>query len=631
MISAHPLMLPEIGMKFIHRVGTFAGWVVVAMALLGFGDTLGQDDYMVRRFRIHGAKQINKKALREVLATQARPWSHRFLFWKENPLFDGGEFELDLLRIVKFYRLEGFTEARIDSHRVVADDRKQRVDVEVYVHEGRPLLVDRVEIVADDTALVRQRFWNRLPRRLVLQPRRRWREPDSRLDAARIAERLSDSGYPYARVAAVEQVDSVAFKINVQFRVTPGPACVFGDVQINGLQQVPRQVVSRELNIVPGRRFDQSKLAEAQQLIYRLELFQFVSVRASDFENRSTSIPVEVKVREAPYNTLKIGLGYGTEDKFRASANGRRRNFFGGGRRFEYTLKHSGLQPVRLEASLIQPHFFDRRNIAVFNPFFVRDDEINFRINRLGANVSAQRHFARSTDGFLNYRFESDRIDAPTALRAVDRSLADSLQSKRNKSIGTLGIIRNDSRPLFNPIQGALSSITLEYSGNAFRSRFPYWKVTVERRGYVGLEPGWVFAYRAAAGSMAPVKPAVVTPIEERFYVGGSSSVRGWQRFQLGPKSADGQPLGGNSMFEGSGELRFPIYRVLGGAVFLDAGSVWPKANTFVWRELHYAAGAGLRLATPIGPIRLDLGAKLNKQRAAENTLEFHLSVGQSF
>lgn len=605
-------------------------WISLFVSMVMCQVAAGQDDYVVSSFNLYGIKQISEKAVREVLATQPRPWSHRFLFWKDHPLFDRDEFDRDMLRIVKFYRMEGFLEARVDSHRVIANDKKKSVTLKIYVSEGRPLLVEQVDLRDLDGTIPDEKSWRELAGRLAIQRDRRWREADVKADVNRITTTLANASFPYARVKSSTEMDSTALRASVTYAITPGPFCSFGSIQINGLQEVPRKVVLRELNIAEGKRYNQSKLAEGQQLIYRLELFQFVSVRASDFESQATQIPVEVKVKEAPHNTLKVGLGFGTEDKRRASVNWRRRNFFGGGRRLESQMKHSGLEPIKVEMNLIQPHFFDRRNVAVFNPFFVREDEINFNINRLGANISVQRHFATFTDGYINYRLETDRIDADSLLGTEDRSLAEDL--KRNKSIGTFGMIRNNSRPLFNPTQGGINSIAVEYSGNAFDSKFPYWKVVVERRGYLGLGRGWVFAYRAKAGSMAPVGDRDVTPIEERFYAGGSASVRGWQRFQLGPLSdVDETPLGGNSLFEGSSELRYPIYRLFSGTVFVDFGNVWPSANTIKPDELHYAAGIGLRFATPIGPIRFDVASKINKQRAAESTFEFHLSVGQAF
>ncbi len=589
-----------------------------------------QDDYEVTSFKLYGVKQISESSLRDVLATKQRPWSHRFLFWKDGPLYDGDEFKRDLLRIEKFYEMEGFLDARVDSHRVIVDDRKKKAKLNVYVNEGPPLLLREIVLRDLEGVIPDERSWRILPRRLSMKIGRRWRDAAVKEDANRIATTLAIASFPYADIKYSTKIDSNAHLADLHYDVRPGPFCRFGSIKVDGLQEVPEKVVMRELNIAPGTRYNQSLLADGQQQIYRLELFQYVAVRATDFQSRAVEIPVEVRVREAPHNTVKIGVGYGTEDEIRTSVDWRRRNFLGGGRRLESKIKHSKIEPILLEMKLIQPHFFDRRNIAVFNPFFVREDEVNFNINRLGANVSVQRQFGKFTDGFLNYRFEVDRIDADSVLSISEQSAANDLT--RNKSIGTFGMVRNDSRPLFNPSRGGVNSITLEYSGNAFNSKYPYWKVIVERRGYIRLASGWVFAYRGKAGSMAPVGGQEVTPIEERFYAGGSASVRGWQRFQLGPLSdIDRTPLGGNSLFEASTELRFPIYSIFSGAAFIDAGNVWSRANTFMLDELHYAGGVGLRFATPFGPVRFDVAGKVNKQPGDKNTFEFHLSVGQSF
>ena len=127
---------------------------------------------------------------------------------------------------------------------------------------------------------------------------------------------------------------------------------------------------------------------------------------------------------------------------------------------------------------------------------------------------------------------------------------------------------------------------------------------------------------------MKPIMGDDVTPIEERFFSGGSMSVRGWQRSQLGPKNAKNDPIGGNSLLECSAEMRYPIWKIFSGAAFLDFGNVWNKAFEHNLSELRYAPGLGLRIDTPIGPIRFDVARPIWDD---EKQLQFHLSVGQAF
>jgi outer membrane translocation and assembly module TamA len=137
-------------------------------------------------------------------------------------------------------------------------------------------------------------------------------------------------------------------------------------------------------------------------------------------------------------------------------------------------------------------------------------------------------------------------------------------------------------------------------------------------------------AYRLKLGSLKLLDEKQAAPLEERFYAGGSSSVRGWSRLQLGPQDQN-KPIGGKSLVEGSMESRFRIIGPFGAAFFVDFGQVWRTSLTYKLNDLHYATGLGLRYDTPIGPIRLDAAAKINKQPGDERTWEFYLSVGQAF
>lgn len=97
-------------------------------------------------------------------------------------------------------------------------------------------------------------------------------------------------------------------------------------------------------------------------------------------------------------------------------------------------------------------------------------------------------------------------------------------------------------------------------------------------------------------------------PLSERLYAGGEKSVRGYGRRKLGPRSAANDPIGGLSLFEGSLELRRPIWQALGGALFVDFGQVSRRAFDFPLTNVKFAAGFGLSYATPVGPVRVDIG-----------------------
>jgi outer membrane translocation and assembly module TamA len=118
-------------------------------------------------------------------------------------------------------------------------------------------------------------------------------------------------------------------------------------------------------------------------------------------------------------------------------------------------------------------------------------------------------------------------------------------------------------------------------------------------------------------------------PPSERFFAGGDTTLRGFERDRVGPH-VDGDPVGGEGLFVFNEELRFPIFRMLGGVVFYDAGNVYRTLGDYDVSDLRHVAGFGLRLATPIGPFRVEYGAILDRE-PDEPQGELFFSIGQAF
>jgi outer membrane protein assembly factor BamA len=125
------------------------------------------------------------------------------------------------------------------------------------------------------------------------------------------------------------------------------------------------------------------------------------------------------------------------------------------------------------------------------------------------------------------------------------------------------------------------------------------------------------------------VAPTVNIPVYKRFYCGGTSSVRGYPERGIGPVDENDNPLGGRFLGEISGEVRFPIYRILGGVVFIDGGNIWQDMGE-IDTKLRWGVGGGLRLQTFLGSVRLDYGFKLGRQEE-ESLGVLHFAIGEAF
>jgi outer membrane translocation and assembly module TamA len=127
-------------------------------------------------------------------------------------------------------------------------------------------------------------------------------------------------------------------------------------------------------------------------------------------------------------------------------------------------------------------------------------------------------------------------------------------------------------------------------------------------------------------------------PFFKRYFLGGSTSLRGWGRFDVAPLSGSGLPLGGFSMMELASEVRVPIWRALGGVAFVEAGNAWERSWDFNFDDLRADVGVGLRYLTPIGPVRFDFGYQLTPIEGLlvngvpeKNRFRVHFSIGQAF
>ncbi|MBI5664112.1 MAG: outer membrane protein assembly factor [Nitrospirae bacterium] len=185
---------------------------------------------------------------------------------------------------------------------------------------------------------------------------------------------------------------------------------------------------------------------------------------------------------------------------------------------------------------------------------------------------------------------------------------------------------RNDP---FNPTSGSLHGIVVKYASKELLSESEFIKGTLQSSWYFQLMKPVVMALSLRSGMAHGLGVDKELPLIERFFLGGRSTVRGYSHDSLGPKGADNNPTGGNIFVLMNWELRFSLVKGFGLVTFVDSGNVW-KTKDDVRDDLKYTVGAGIRYNTPVGPIRIDYGHKMNKEED-ESYGEAHFSFGHAF
>ena len=605
-------------------------------------------DIQVSSITFKGASAVKADELKGALATR----ESGFLPWSRKRFFDRTEFDRDVRRIEAFYADRGYPRAKVVAVDAALNDAKDKVAITVQINEGEPTIIENV--LFDGFAAIPADHLERLKGRLPIaagKPR------DQRFILAShdgaVAE-LRDHGFPYSSVRMLETPGSSDTRVQLTVAAETGPEAVFGDITIEGGVSVGEDVIRREIAFQEGDLYQLSRITETQRRLYGLELFQFVNVVPRLPEDRSTRVPVHVTVAEGKHRRLQLAGGYGSEEKARGRINWRHVNFGGGARTGEVEAKASSIeQGVR--GTFIEPFLFQRGLSLRLSGSTWWADEPVYEYRSSGGRFGLTKDFSRAGIGSergvrnvvsasLIQEYEDYRV-APSVLADPsfrDELIALGLDPETGQGSGTLSAVeidveRNTSARPLDPRQGYVLSGHMEKAGPWLRGTFRYTELSGEVRGYLPFGSRFVWANRMRSGTLAGPSTALI-PFYKRYFVGGSSSVRGWGRYQVSPRTPAGQPIGGRTMLDVSSEARFGIRGKLGGVLFVDGGNVWEGPWKVQVNELRWAVGPGIRYDTPIGPMRFDVGVQLNpidglviEGNPEKRKWRVHFSIGQAF
>lgn len=581
------------------------------------------DGLTIKEIKFTGNRFFPSNTLKKMIQLREKNFFPKLLFWQKDNYFYESILQDDIDRLIEFYQMEGFTRVAITVQKNI-DQQKQNITLTFLIDEKKPVLVKKIDFQLIAGTELTNMTINKLKQKLNLRSGARFRDIAFTRDKELIMNHFINSGFPYIELEPELKLSDI--DLVILYKINSGPLCTFGTTNIIGNRVTPAKKIKDQLTYQNQNHFSQDLLIETQRQIFALGVFQYVSVNAGLDSNRLNRIPVEIRLKESPRFRTKIGVGYGKEDKFRVSTDILKLGFLGSIRRINVYARHSYLEPYNFSIKWTLPVFPAVNTTMTIEPYLKKEREPGYRIRRIGGNISFQKKISTVTDGFLNYSLEQDNLFI--SKRSIEEALNKRDITLYNKSGITLGLLRDTSLPLFTPVTGLYTSATFTLSGLGFESDFHFYRILLETRKYHQLTSSLIWATKLKIGLIEPTRKEEVTPIEERFYAGGSNSIRGWRRSDIGPKNSNGEPIGGNSYLEASLELRHPVWRKLSGVVFVDFGNVWAKEFDYNINRLHYAVGAGLRFSTPIGPIRFDVSTPVFER---ERKIQYHISAGQAF
>jgi outer membrane protein assembly complex protein YaeT len=623
----------------VHRARLQLCLIIALLAAIACDE---KNAIKVRKLSFKGVKGVDTSQLQKALATQ--PSSR--LPWGKKNYFDRGRFDTDLMRIKTFYADRGYPDARITSFDVKLNDKQDAVDVVVNIAEGEPIRVGAVHfngfaaLPADHLRALEQGT-----------PLKRG-QPRDRQQVVAVQEQalneLRDHGFPYARVSIDERLGGADGKeADITFNGEAGKVAHFGEISVAGNRSVSEHVIDREVSYQPGDLYRRSLIQETQRRLYRMELFQFVSVTPTETDQQPDVVPTRVTVAEGNHQRTTFSAGYGSEEKARVDAEYRQLNFLGGARTASIHGRWSALDRG-LQLELTQPYFFaphlsfggSAQDWYTYTPAY--------RSHVTGGRIALTHRATAATSWsvFLSAERDSSAIatDVLGDPELRNNLIALGLDPSTESQQGTATAIgfefqHSTADNVLDAHHGYQVTFHAEQAGRFLPGTFSYSMVVADGRHYLPLGSRLVWANRAQFGNIDPTNgDQTLVPFSKKFFLGGATSIRGWGRYEVSPLSDSGLPVGGDSMFEFTSELRAPLAGNLGGVLFLDGGDVWANSWGIRFSDLEYAIGPGLRYQTPIGPVRFDLGFQLRPIPGLSVNGEpetrhwrIHFSVGQAF
>lgn len=540
--------------------------------------------------------------------------------------FLGETWVQDQRAVLGHYRRNGYLQARIVEAPVTFEEELGGLRAAMIIDEGAQTVVNGVSLDVLDNALddygVATGPWFA---ELLTRDGGPY-DPDAvRQDETRLRILLANEGFARAQVLSniVEDSDD-PYTVSVGFTVYPGRRTRVGQLLISGNEGVSEEVIRRELTLVPGSPYTQESVIVSQSRLYRLGIFSRVQIDTAVPNSIAPEPTVVVRVTEGPSRRLSWGLGYSTEEQARGLLVLGEDNLWNRNHRATVSLRASFAEQ-RLRFIYTDPYLLGRALEGSAVGYYESIDEEGFKLQRIGASLQVVKRHSTVLTGIARYSFRNQQ----TYDVLIDES---ELQPEDTSAVvgSLIYSLIADTRPdPIDPRRGSYNTIDTEWASHALGSQSDFLKVFGRSYWYLDLPGDSVFVAAARAGLAVPYGGSIV-PLPERFFAGGSTSLRGFGRNRAGPTDVNGNPLGGNVLMIGNLEYRFPVRGDLGAVLFTDVGNVFSRPHAVALDQVRETVGIGVRYATPIGPLRLDWGYLLDA-RPGEDTSRFHFAIGQAF
>jgi len=487
-------------------------------------------------------------------------------------LKEGKKYNLDLLEadrslLLDFYHALGYLSADVEEFRTDYSADSQSMDIHVTIHEGLQTTIGQIDVTGMNTILEKE-----IREALKIQSGDAYNEVDISDARYKLIELYSKKGYPDADISLKRLFEGEQARIT--FIVDEGPRVLFGKAIVTGNNRTQYRIIRRELLQREGKPYNYSLVTKQKQRLYKLGIFSDVDSEIIDRGNQTRDVLMQI--REGNAGAVEFGAGYGDYERLRGFFDIGYRNLWGLNKQASLRFEMSTLEK-RAILQYYEPWFLDMN--LPFRAFLLGEDKEVINVDSRDTRYKLKRYAA--TAG-IEKKFENNiKAEFFYELSYVDTSDVQPDVVLSKEDTGTLiisgirpGLIYDSRDNPFYPRKGILTGLLQKVTTPLLFSETDFLKLTFYYNMY--------------------------------------------------------HATGGNSFLMENFEIRTYIGRGIGLVVFLDGGNVWADIESIRLSDFKFTTGLGLRYNTPVGPIRIDYGHKLQQEKG-ESSGEVHFSIGHAF
>jgi len=596
------------------------------------------NEVQLEEVSIKGNRAISSEELKNAIKNQER-WF--FSFMGHSGTLRTEELRDDLESMKNLYYNKGYIQVQVDEPIIepktytfrecyfwgapVSVTRKNELVVRFNIREGEQFSVGSITVKGNVLIPDEELF-----KEIKLQKNDVFNREVLRQGVSRIMDRYDSISRPFASVIPQFNIDPEKKTVAISIDIQEGGEVRIGRIDIMGNSKTRDKVIRREIRLDEGDLYNKKSIKRSYERLNNLNYFETVEI-LPERRQQDPVMDLNVKVKEKLTGTLSLGGGYSSVDKLVGIAEITQGNLGGRGQLLKFKTQWGGTSKIFV-LSFMEPYLFDKAVWGRVDLYKQTQSYDNYKLLTTGVGFSIGKNFGEYVSTSLKYSLDDSVVSEITSTPSYAlQTQLDTYGVGITTSALTWSIGRDSRDYYLDPKTGSKNSVFVEYAGGILAGDPNFVKSVADSAWYFPMFWDTVFMVRGRFGYVGSVIDKPV-PMGDRFYVGGSTTVRGFKYGTAGPVDADSNRLGGNKELIYNLELTFPIVPAarLKGLVFYDIGKGFDNYETVKFSQLRQSMGWGFWWLSPIGPLKFEWGYIIH-QKPEDEASQFEFSIGALF